>query len=591
MLQVKTFSRVLFLICTLCGVANSSPVSSSSAVQKNTFEARTLDPLSGRNGAVASEVGQCSEVGVTILKEGGNAADAIIATAFCVGTISAYHSGIGGGGFMLVRFNTPSGGHDYEMIDFRETMPAGGNETMYINNTNPTASTIGGLAVGVPGEMRGWELLHQRHGQLPWHQLFEPAIDIARNGFLVNVDLANALSSSYEFLTQDPLWAEVYAPNGTLLSLGDTVYRKRYANTLEKLSIYGADYFYKGELAVNTAEAAYSRGGILNTSDLANYTAIVRKPSNITYRNHRIFSTVAPSSGSVVLSALKIFEGYPGNASVADFAVNLTTHRLIQATRFGYGQRTNFGDPAFTRNVSVLEQEFLLESTAAAARAKINDSQTYNALYYDTNNYLVVNDSGTSHIAVVDHTGMAVSLTTTVNLYWGSQIMTTDGIILNGEINPSRPGQTNSFGFAASPANYIAPGKRPQPSIASSIAEDLTTGEFTIATGSAGGSRIVTATLQNLHWYLDVGLQPAAAVNLARWHDQLTNVTYFEIAAPQLGMPGFDNSIVHYLAGLGYNVTYEDESGSTGHIIGRSLDGVFTAASDPRKPAGRGAAY
>ncbi|EPQ58687.1 gamma-glutamyltransferase [Gloeophyllum trabeum ATCC 11539] len=527
------------------------------------------------------------------MKEGGNAADAAIASSLCVGVISAYHSGIGGGGFMLVRFNQPGGSHDYEMIDFRETMPAAGNETMYLTATSPTASTVGGLAIGVPGELRGWEALHQRHGKLPWKKLFEPAIYIARNGFEVNVDLANALSAtSYPFLTHDPLWAEVYAPNGTLLKQGDTVYRKRYANTLEKLSIYGADYFYKGELAVNTAEAAYARGGILTTADLANYTAIIRKPSNITYRNHRIFSTIAPSSGSVVLSALKIFEGYPGNALPSDPAINLTTHRLIEATKFAYGQRTNFGDPAFTANVSSLEQEFLTEASAEAARAKISDNQTFNALYYNINNYLVLNDSGTSHVAAVDKTGMAVSLTTTVNLYWGSQVMTTDGIILNDEMDDfSSPGQTNAFGFAASPANYIAPGKRPQSSIASSIAEDLSTGQISIATGSAGGSRIITATLQNLHWYLDVGLSPSDAVHQARWHDQLTNVTYFEIAAPQLGMAGFDNRTVNYLAGLGYNITYEDESGSTGHIIGRAANGTLTAASDPRKAAGRGAAF
>ncbi|TFK45646.1 gamma-glutamyltranspeptidase [Heliocybe sulcata] len=571
-------------LATLLAHAAASPLAQRASTPAS------LVPTSGQHGAVATEVGLCSEVGVDILKLGGNAADAAIAGSLCVGTISAYHSGIGGGGFMLVRFNTANG-HDYEMA--RKTMPAAGNETMYLTATSPTASTIGGLAVGVPGELRGWETLHKRHGKLPWKTLFEPAIHIARYGFPVNVDLANALSSSsYPFLTKDPLWAEVYAPNGTLLGLGDTVYRKRYADTLEKISIYGPDYFYTGEVAINTAEAAYARGGIITTADLANYTAIIRKPSNITYRNHRIFSTVAPSSGSVVLSALKTFEGYNGSALPSDPAINLTTHRLIEATKFAYGQRTNFGDPAFTANVSTLEQEFLTEASAEAVRAKISDSQTFNALYYNVDNYLVLNDSGTSHVAAVDHTGMAVSLTTTVNLYWGSQVMTTDGVILNDEMDDfSSPGQSNAFGFAASPANYIAPGKRPQSSIASSIAEDLSTGQISIATGSAGGSRIITATLQNLHWYLDVGMTPSDAVHQARWHDQLTNVTYFEIAAPQLGMAGFDNRTVDYLAGLGYNVTYEDESGSTGHIIGRAANGTLTAASDPRKAAGRGAAY
>ncbi|KAF8526584.1 gamma-glutamyltranspeptidase [Hysterangium stoloniferum] len=553
--------------------------------------AATSIPTSGKHGAVATEVAECSDIGVDILKEGGNAADAMIASALCVGTISAYHSGIGGGGFMLVRFNKGKT-HDYEMIDFRESMPAAGNQTMYIDSPDPTASTIGGLAVGVPGELRGWEQLHSRHGKLPWKRLFQPAINVARGGFLINPALASQLKSTLGFLTKDPLWAEVYAPNGTLLKQGDICFRKRYADTLEKISEHGADIFYHGEIAVNTAAAAYARGGILTTSDLANYSAIIRKPANITYRNHRIFSTIAPSSGSVVLAALKIFEGFPGSVSDADPAINVTTHRLIQATRFGYAERTNFGDPAFTANVSSLEAEFLLESTAAAARARINDTHNFDDSFYNINNFIVLDDHGTSHMAVVDATGMAVSLTTTVNLIWGSQVMTADGIVLNDEMDDfSSPGQTNSFGFAASPANLIVPFKRPQSSISSSIVEDLKTGEFKMATGSAGGSRIITTTLQNIYHYIDQGLTPNASVHHGRWHDQLTNVTFFEQAAPQIGVPGVSNATVAFLANINYNVTYQDTTGSAGHIIGKDADGTFVPASDPRSLAGGVAAF
>lgn len=229
----------------------------------------------------------------------------------------------------------------YEMIDFRETTPALGNETMYVNSTDKTASTVGGLAVGAPGEIRGWRTLHERHGKLPWAALFEPAIHLARDGFRVNLDLADALSEEqYPFLVSDPLWAESYAPNGTLLKEGDTVYRKRYANALSIIADEGPNAFYNGSLSVNISAAAINAGGILSESDLANYTTIIRTPSNITYRNkYRIFSTAAPSSGSVVLSALKIFEGFSGNASVGveyvsedDPGYNLTTHRIIQVS-------------------------------------------------------------------------------------------------------------------------------------------------------------------------------------------------------------------------------------------------------------------
>ncbi|KAK7059876.1 gamma-glutamyltranspeptidase [Favolaschia claudopus] len=528
-------------------------------------------PLSGKHGAVATEVAECSTIGVDTMKAGGNAADAILASGLCVGVVAAYHSGIGGGGFMLVRYPTSSRKHAYEMIDFRETMPAAGNETMYVtNSTTPqTLSTIGGLAVGVPGELRGWEKLHKRHGRLPWKALFQPAIKLARHGFTVNVDLAAAIDSGKSWIPNDPLWAEVYAPNGTLLREGDTAYRK-----------HGADVFYNGRIAVNTAEAAYARGGILTTHDLANYTAIIREPVNITYRNSRIFSTVAPSSGAVVLSALKVFEGYPANFKQSDPEINLSTHRLIEATRFAYGQRTQ------CTIVTDLEKFYLTPKAVDNVRSQIKDNQTFPLGYYDPTKYTPLEDHGTSHMAVIDGSGMAV------NLFWGSQVMTTDGIILNDEMDDfSTPGQTNAFGFLPSPINFIRPFKRPQSSISSSIAEDLLTGEVTIATGSAGGSRIITATMQELHHYIDQGMSPAECTHQARWHDQLSGQTFYETGDPALGVPAFSNNTVAYLAGLGYNMTTQGLTGSTSHVVARAKNGTITAASDPRKAAGRGAAF
>ncbi|KAJ7265204.1 gamma-glutamyltranspeptidase [Mycena rebaudengoi] len=552
-------------------------------------------PLSGIHGAVATEVAECSNIGVDMMKAGGTSADAIIASALCVGVIAAYHSGIGGGGFMLIRFPTSDETHTYEMIDFRETAPAAANETMFVtNSTTPeTLSTIGGLAVGVPGELRGLEMLHQRHGRLPWKTLFQPAIVLARDGFLVNVDLASAINvQGANFIPKDPLWAEVYAPNGTLLQEGATAYRKRYAETLSMIAEHGADTFYTGRIATNIAEASFARGGILTTHDLTNYTALIREPLNITYRGSRIFSTVAPSSGAVVLSTLKVFEGYQGNFTDSDPEINVTTHRLIEATKFAYGQRTQYGDPAFTSNVTDLEDFYLTDAAVEDVRSRIVDNQTFPVQYYDPENYTLLDDHGTSHLAAMDKNGMTISLTTTVNIFWGSQVMTTDGIILNDEMDDfSSPGQVNSFGFQPSPINFIRPGKRPQSSIASSIAEDLVTGEVTIATGSAGGSRIITATLQELYHFLDQGLTPAECTHHPRWHDQLNGFTFYEVGGSSLGVPDFPNGTVAYLASLGYNMTTENLTGSTSHVVARAPNGTITAASDPRKAAGRGAAF
>ncbi|KAI4526616.1 gamma-glutamyltranspeptidase [Schizophyllum commune Loenen D] len=556
----------------------------------------------GRHGAVVTEVAQCSDIGLEMLLVGGSAADAIIAAGLCVGTINAFHSGIGGGGFLLAR----SGPGQYETIDFRETAPAAASETMFVDSPNKTASTIGGLAVGTPGEIAGWHLLWERHGRLPWAALFQPAIRLARFGFAVPADLAAALDAEeYPFLLSDPLWAETYAPNGTLLKEGETCFRTRFADALEVIANEGPQGFYSGSIAENIVKASQGAGGVLITDDLANYSAIVRAPNNITYRDKaRIFSTVAPSSGTVVLSTLKVFEGFNGSAQLGEAGINETTHRLIQATKFGYGERTGYGDPAYTANVTELELESLQPETVEAVRSLIADNETFTPSYYDPSGYIVLDDHGTSHLAAVDEYGGAVSLTTTVNLYWGSQVMTEDGIVLNDEMDDfSSPGLTNAFGFAPSPVNFIRPGKRPTSSIASSIAEDINTGDLLIATGSAGGSRIITATLQNLHFHLDRGYNATQAVHTARFHDQLGESTLFEglwnstdngandAQASSKGVTPYDNSTVAYLIGLGYNVTSEDVTGSTSHVIVRSADGTLEAANDPRKSAGGGAAY
>ena len=390
-----------------------------------------------KKGAVATEAAPCTEIGAKVLEDGGNAVDAIISSALCVGTIAAYHSGIGGGGFGIVRYkHKETGEWAYSNIDFRETAPAAANETLFAADaTGAKLSTVGGLAAGVPGELRGWEAMWTRHGSYPWKKLFEPAINVARNGFEVNVDLAAAIVEGESFILADPLWAETYAPNGTLLVEGDTAYRKRYANTLEQIAEHGADWFYTGENAVTTASALLARGGILTLADLAGYKAVVRDTVNITYRNSRIFSTVAPSSGAVVLSALKIFENFDGSPQDGSAAINLTTHRLIEATQFAYGQRTQYGDPAFTANVTELQQYYLGSEVAKELAGKIVDNKTFRLGYYDPSNYTATRESGTSHLAVIDGNQLAVSLTTTINNYWGSQVLTAAGVILNDEMD------------------------------------------------------------------------------------------------------------------------------------------------------------
>ena len=298
--------------------------------------------LSNTHGAVASENAQCSQIGADILKEQGNAVDAMVGTVFCVGVIGMYHSGIGGGGFAIVRI--PNNG-SYDFVDFRETAPAAAFQDMYNNNTN--LSLFGGLASGVPGELRGLEYLHQKYGKLDWERLMQPSIDLARVGFTVGQDLvdymASAVKGQENFLVNNPTWAIDFAPNGTLLKLGDTITRERYAATLETIAKSGVNAFYEGPIAEATINAIQAANGTMSLEDLKNYTVAIRKPAEIEYRGYKLAACSTPAGGSVTLATMKIMEGYETIGEEA--YLNLSTHRMDESMRFAYGMVSKKGSP------------------------------------------------------------------------------------------------------------------------------------------------------------------------------------------------------------------------------------------------------
>ncbi|KAL9608063.1 MAG: hypothetical protein Q9167_007076 [Letrouitia subvulpina] len=494
-----------------------------------------------------------------------------------------YHSGIGGGGFMLVRSSNGS----YTFIDFRETAPAAAFQDMYNNDTD--LSIFGGLASGVPGELRGLEYVHTHFGKLPWRKVIAPAIKLARHGFTVTADLVRYMDSATEdqenFLVDEPTWAIDFAPNGTRVGLNDTITRKRYANTLEAISQHGVDAFYTGSIANATIQALQAQNGTMTLDDLKNYTVEIRKPSQITYRNYKITSCSAPSSGEVALSVMKVIEGYPDIGDPA--AINISTHRLDEAIRFGYGQRSNLGDPSFVPGLDEYQKEMINETTAARTRSQISDVRTLNVSEYDPTGLesleTQVLPPGTSHIVTADASGMAISLTTTVNLLFGSQLMVPEtGIIMNNEMNDfSIPGSSNAFGYVPSPSNFIRPGKRPLSSISPTIVEFLANNTLYFVVGSAGGSRIITATIQNLWHVLDQGLNTAAALAQPRLHDQLSpNQVSFEYA--------YNNETVAFMKSLGHNVTWIAPGQSTAQALRRLPNGTFEAAGEPRQKASGG---
>ncbi|CAI7585894.1 unnamed protein product [Penicillium glandicola] len=561
----------LLLIATHLPSANTSPLE---------FSERTDGGIGpGKLGAVASESSICSRHGTDIMKKGGNAADALVATQFCIGVIGMYHSGIGGGGFMLVR----SAKGDYEFIDFRETAPAAAFEDMYENNED--ASIYGGLASGVPGEVRGLEHLHKKYGSLPWATVMQPAIQTAREGFPVTADLvkymASAVGTGEDFLSKNPTWAIDFAPNGTRLGLGDTITRRRYADTLEAIAERGPDALYTGPIAETMINALQSENGTMTLEDLKNYTVAIRDVAQIDYRGYKITSTSAPSSGIIAMSILKILATYKDFFS-SEESVNLSTHRLDEAMRFGYGERTNLGDPLFVDGMAEYQKDILEQATIDDIRSKISDVRTQNVSAYDPAGLESLDTPGTSHLAVADHTGLAISVITTINLLFGSRVMVPEtGIIMNNEMNDfSIPGSSNSFGYIPSVANYVRPGKRPLSSITPTIVE-RPNGKLFLIAGSAGGSRIITATVQNIIHAIDQGLSAAKALAKPRLHDQLVpNQVSFEYT--------YDNATVASMEARGHNVTWVAEGQSTAQLIRVLPNGTFDAAGEPRQLSSAG---
>lgn len=416
------------------------------------------------------------------------------------------------------------------------------------------AHTLKAFSSGVPGEVRGLAHLHQNYGKLPWKQVMQGAIKTARYGWNVTEDLVRYMKSGMSsaavpnFLVDDPNWAIDFAPNGTLLAMGDTITRKRYADTLETIAENGPDAFYTGPIAEATIAAVQAANGTMTLEDLRNYTIAVRETANITYRGYRLFSCSAPSSGEVALSVLKILELYPDFFHAG--MVNLSTHRLDEAIRFGYGERTSLGDPSFVPNLTRYQDEMLSEATAQYIHSKISDLRTLNVSAYDPEGIESLETPGTSHIVTADASGMAVSLTTTINLLFGSQILVPEtGVIMNDEMNDfSIPGSRNAFGYIPSPSNYIRPGKRPLSSISPTIVE-FPNGTLYYVVGAAGGSRIITATIQNLVHVLDGNMTAPQALAQPRLHDQLIpNQVSFEYA--------FDNTTVAFMESRGHNVTW-----------------------------------
>ncbi|KAK2163380.1 hypothetical protein NP493_1465g00000 [Ridgeia piscesae] len=395
---------------------------------------------------------------------------------------------------------------------------------MFVNN--PKASLTGGLAVGVPGELKGLYTAWQMFGRANWEDLFAPSIRLCEEGVPVLDYLANVIREYGDIIHKDTHLRRLFVnADGTLKKEGDTVKRPLLARTLRRIA--DDPYtFYNGSLASDIISDLQERGSIITLEDLGNYTANIRTPLNVTVNtnneNFTIFSPPPPASGALILFMLNVLKGYNWSnktLSTLDGRV-LTYHRIAEAFKFAYARRTRLGDEDFL-NISQLVANLTDDDYAATIRNLINDTMTQDMSYYGGSSD-DRNVPGTAHLNVLAQDGGAVSITSTINTCFGSKIVgSRTGIIFNNEMDDfSTPGTVNSYGVPASPSNFIAPGKRPMSSSCPTLVLD-DAGNVRLATGAAGGTRITTHTAWVIIQHLMFGRRIDAATDSPRTHHQL----------------------------------------------------------------------
>jgi gamma-glutamyltranspeptidase / glutathione hydrolase len=538
------------------------------------LDAASRTPVRARHAMVGSTELHASRVGLQVLRDGGNAIDAAVAMGFALAVTHPAAGNLGGGGFMVIRF---ADGRE-TTIDYRETAPAAAHRDMFLDETGaavPERSRVGPLAAGVPGSVAGLAYARERYGSRPLSALVAPAIALARDGIEVSWALADSLQGARAKLSRFPASAAVYlGAGGSPPAAGDRFVQPELARTLALIADRGADAFYRGPIATLIADEMRRTGGLITEADLAAYRPLERPPVTGTYRGLRIVSMGPPSSGGIALiQLLNILEGFP----LAEMGHNssATMHVMTEAMRRVYADRAEWlGDPAF---VQVPTAGLLSKGYAEALRRGIDPARATPSAAIGAGRPHDFESTETTHYSVVDATGTAVSVTTTLNDSYGSgQVVTGGGFLLNNEMDDfsARPGAPNLFGLLGGTANAVAPGKRMLSSMTPTIVvrDDGTW----LVLGSPGGGRIITTVLQVLVNVLDHEMDVQEAVDAARFHHQ------WYPDEVRLERRGFARDVVEALEARGHATRVAGNSGDVHAIMIDRRAGLLLGASDPR---------
>ncbi|MBA1294372.1 gamma-glutamyltransferase [Pseudomonas lurida] len=574
-MKYQPFSRTLIataLVLTVSGVHAASQA-----------------PVAGENGMVVTAQHLATHVGVDVLKAGGNAVDAAVAVGYALAVVYPAAGNLGGGGFMTVQL--ADGRKTF--LDFREKAPLAATADMYLDkdgNVVEGLSAKGHLAVGVPGTVSGMELALSKYGTLKRAQVIAPAIKLAENGFALEQGDIDLLHTATGEFAKDKDLRGIFLHNGQPLQVGQKLVQKDLARTLKEISAKGNDGFYKGWVAKALVDSSQAGKGIITQADLDKYKTRELAPIECDYRGYHVVSAPPPSSGGVVIcQIMNILEGYP----MADLGYHSAQglHYQIEAMRHAYVDRNSYlGDPDFVQNPidHLLDKDYAAKLRAAIEPQKAGDSQAIKpgVAPHEGNN--------TTHYSIVDKWGNAVSVTYTLNDWFGAGVMASKtGVILNDEMDDFtvKVGVPNMYGLVQGEANAIAPGKAPLSSMSPTIVTK--DGKAVMVVGTPGGSRIITATLLTILNVIDYKMNIQEAVDAPRFHQQwMPETTNLETFAVSPDTQKILESWGHKFAGP------QDANHLAAILVGApSLGGKpvgnnrFYGANDPRRNTGLSLGY